>query len=302
MLKEAGLTAWPVLISTREYHNLNSDFPAVFFNHCIAAIKLGEKVIFMDPTAQTCAFGDLPADDQDRDVLAFKEDGYAILQTPLFGASHNLIKQNLQVSVNNDETIRARKSISTFGRYDQGQRYWLLFTPPELIKQTLTEKIQETSIGSILNSYRVQNLDDLGNPIVLSYDFKGPEYFIKGGNLRIAPQLTSVDTSLVAQDTRRFPIDFTILDAKETSVEITLPKNFTVRYLPDSIDEDSPWLRFKVEYAYKDGKIFFTQTAEFKKNAVSTDDYGKFKAFFEGLGTKIKQRIILEKATGNGAH
>jgi len=55
MLKEAGLTAWPVLIPTKECYNLDEDFPAVLFNHCIAALSLRNDVIFLDPTAETCS-------------------------------------------------------------------------------------------------------------------------------------------------------------------------------------------------------------------------------------------------------
>ena len=84
MLREAGLKAWPVLISTKEYYNLNHDLPAVFFNHSIACVQLKDKIVFLDPTCSTCSFGDLPASDQARQVLVFKEDNYEI-QNGKFG-------------------------------------------------------------------------------------------------------------------------------------------------------------------------------------------------------------------------
>jgi hypothetical protein len=65
--------------------------------------------------------------------------------------------------------------------------------------------------------------------------------------------------------------------------------------MPPSIAEDSPWLNFAVEYNRKNSKIYFTEKIESKKNIVSQADYPGFKAFFEGLAKKIKQRIILEK-------
>ena len=295
MLKEAGFLASPVLIPTKEDYNLNEDFPSVIFNHCIAAVSLKDKVVFLDPTAETCSFGDLPADDQARKVLIFKEDGYKIQDTPSYAAEHNLIKQNLKMRVNSDEAITAEKSVLTSGMYDQAQRFWLLYTAPVLIEEALKEKIQEVSIGSKLEKYNIENLADLNTPIVLSYTFKGPQYFTAAGKFRIMPQLSGLDTSLVAKDKRRYPIDFTILDMRETIFEIELPNNFVIKYMPESITEDNPWLKFTVEYNYKENKIYFRQKMELKKNTISEQDYPNFKTLFEGLAQKLKQRIILEK-------
>lgn len=296
MLKEAGFSAWPVLIPTRECYNLSADFPSALFNHCIAAVALNGQVVFMDPTAETCSFDDLPDGDQGRQVLVFKEDGYKIEPTPLYPAAHNLLKQYLNIKINPDETISAERSVSTAGIYEQAQRYWLLYTPPELVEETLKEKIQEVSIGSRLSQYRVKNLGDLNTPVGFSYTFAGPEYFTHAGALRIMPQLASLDTSLAAKDKRRYPVDFTVMDIKETVFEIELPPNFVVKYMPQSISEDNRWMKFSVQYLRENNKINFTQRVELKKKVIPEEDYAEFKSFFEGLAKKIKQRVILEKA------
>jgi len=296
MLREGGFTAWPVLIATKEYYNLNEYFPEVLFNHCIAAVSLKDKIVFLDPTAETCSFGDLPPGDQGRKVLIFKEDGYKIQDTPMYPAEHNLVKQSLSIKVNRDETIFAQRSISTFGFYDQAQRYWLVYTQPELIQEMLKEKIQDVSIGGKLNNYNIKNLESLNLPVVLDYAFQGPEYFTVAGNLRIMPQLAALDTSLVAKDKRKFAIDFGVLDTKETIFEIEIPKNFVLKYIPDNVTEDSHWLKFMVEYKYKNNKIYFGEKTQIKKDIVTQEEYPDFKIFFEGVAKKIKQRIVLERA------
>ncbi|MDP3732430.1 MAG: DUF3857 domain-containing protein [Candidatus Omnitrophota bacterium] len=295
MLREAGFTAWPVLIPTKDCYNLNEDFPSVVFDHCIAAVLLKNEIVFIDPTAETCSFGDLPADDQGRQVLIFKEDGYAIQKTPLYPAEHNLIKQHLKMKINGDETIAAEKSIFSYGVYDQAQRYWMLYTPPELIQESLKEKIQGISIGATLDSYNIKNLDDLNTPVILNYAFRGLEYLTVAGKTRITPQLSSLNTSLVAKAQRKYPIEFSVLDIKQTILEIEIPGNFVIKYMPASITEESPWLKFMVEYEQKNNKIYFTEKIELKRNLISQEDYPDFKTLFEGLAKKIKQRIILEK-------
>jgi hypothetical protein len=224
-----------------------------------------------------------------------KKDGYEIQDTPLFAAAHNLIKQSIVIEVNSDETITAQKSIFSHGIYDQAQRYWLLHTQPELIEQTLKEKIQDTSVGARLDSYNIKNLQDLNKPVILSYAFKGPEYFTVAGALRIMPQLASLDASLVAKEKRKYAIDFDILDSKELVFEIGIPDNFVVKYMPSDTTEDSPWIKFCARYTYKNNKVFFMQNTELKKRKISENEYPAFKEFFGSLVKKLKQRIIIEK-------
>lgn len=295
MLKEALIPGWPVLIATKDYYNLNEDFPSVMFNHAIAAVRLNDKTIFLDATAQTCSFADLPADDQARRVLLFKPEGYQIEETPAYPAEHNRVKQALLIKINMDESIFAEKTNLTFGVYDQAQRYWLLYTQPQLIREMLKEKVQDVSIGAKLSSYNIENLGDLNKPVVLSYAFNGPEYFTAAGALRILPQLAGIETSLVAKDSRKYAIDFGILDTKETLIEIEMPGNFTVKYIPESVNEESPWLKFTAEYKRDHNKLYLRQILQLKKSSIPADEYPEFKIFFENLAKNIKQRILLER-------
>jgi len=205
------------------------------------------------------------------------------------------MKQELKIKVNEDSSITAEKINYTYGIYDQAQRYWLLYTQPELIKETLKEKIQEVSIGGKLIQYKIKNLDDLNTPVVLSYNFSGSEYFTDAGPLRLLPQLSGIDTSLVASETRKYDIDFGILDTKEYLLEIDIPENFTVKYIPESVSRESPWMDYKLEYQCQGNKIKFKQSLELKKNTVLDSDYDAFKKFYEELGKVLKQRIVLER-------
>jgi tetratricopeptide (TPR) repeat protein len=295
MLREAGITAYPVLIPTKDAFGLREDFPSTMFNHCIAAVSLKDKVIFLDPTAETCSFGDLPAPDQGRKVLLFKEDSYAISQTPLFSAGHNLARQILKIRIDDDNSISAQKENFTYGVYDQAQRHWLLYTQPELIQEALKERIQDISIGSKLTSYRIENLDNLNLPVILSYAFKGPEYLISAGRLKIFPALTSLDSSVVAREKRRYPIDFGILDVKENNFEIVIPNGFVVKYMPESAIKECPWFKFSAEYTRHKNTLFLRQRTELKRSIVLAEEYPDFKKFFEGLAREIKQRIVLER-------
>lgn len=296
MLKQTGFKAYPVLIGTKDYFDLYEDFPSVLFDHCIAAVEMGQEIVFLDPTVEVCSFRDLPSDDQGRKILLFKEDDYKIETTPIYPSEHNSIKQNIDIRINKQEAIFARKRIFTYGYYDQLQRFWLIYTQPELIQQSLKEKIQEISIGAKLINYHIKNVDNLDKTVVLEYKFSGPEYWTTAGSLRILPQLaTPIDSSLVAKDRRSYPIDFDLLDNKEINFNIAFPSNFKVKYLPENVYIDRPWLELSVEYHFKDNIIYFREKICLKKRFILPSEYPEFKKFYLDLGKKIKQRVVLER-------
>ncbi len=295
MLKEAGINAYPVLIPTKDLVNLDEDFPFMYFNHAIAAIRLDKDLIFFDPTAETCAFRDLPEGDQDRRVLVIKEDALEIQKTPLYPEGHNISELDVNIEIKTDEGIFAKRNVVTSGAYAQGQRYWLKYTPPQFIHDALEARIQDFAIGAKLLNYDVKNLEDLSLPSNLTYEFQGNHFLTRSGPARIMPSLSGISTSLVSRETREYPIDMGIPGISRIKMAIKLPSNFSVRYLPSSVTKESKWLSFKNEYKVNDGVLYFMQQQSNKATEVAVEEYKEFKAFLEGLAKDIDQAVILEK-------
>ncbi|MCU0666334.1 MAG: DUF3857 domain-containing protein [Candidatus Omnitrophica bacterium] len=296
MLRLADLQAYPVLIPTEELYDLDKEFPSMIFNHAIAAVMLGKEMIFMDPTCEACSFADLPSADQGRNVLVFTPSEYTIVNTPLSEPQHNYLQQKLSIKINPDETITAKRTVVSSGVYAQAQRYWLWYTSPELIAQTLRGKIQGISIGAQLIDYKFQNLEDLSLPARLEYDFRGSEYLTLAGDMRILPQFASVDVSIVAQEKRMFDIQIGFLSQEDVELEVDIPKGFVVKYMPDCIKKESPWFDLDVQYKIQSNRIYFKQSSIVKQRKISQGQYGQFKKFIQDLAQAIKQRIVLEKA------
>jgi hypothetical protein len=99
----------------------------------------------------------------------------------------------------------------------------------------------------------------------------------------------------VAKSSRRYPIDLELLDSRQTEINLQLPPDFMVKYMPQDIAEDSPWLKFSCQYQRKGDKLFFRQESLAKKNRVAQAEYAAYKDFLERLAKKIKQRLVLER-------
>ncbi len=295
LLKEAGLKAYPVLIGTKDNFKLIEDFPMLLFNHAIAAVDIEGELIFLDPTAETTSFGDLPSDDQDRRVLVFLENRAEIVLTPDFKAEHNSLETMTTFNIKSDESIFAERSVLTEGFFDQGQRYHLRYTQPILFEEDLKEKVHSITPGGKLLNYKIENLDNLDKPIKLTYSFSGPELLTKAGQARVIPQLGDVDLSVVAKDSREFPIDFGSLSHKETRMSFKLPESLKVKFLPQTVKFNTKWLSYLNSYTQEDSRIVFRQNTTLKQKVISQSEYKFFKAALEQLSRKVRQCIVLER-------
>lgn len=295
LLKQAGLQAYPVLIGTKDNFKLQEDFPTLLFNHAIAAVKIGEELIFLDATAETASFGDLPVDDQGRKVLVFFDDRAEIALTPDFNPEHNRVVTETDFRIKEDETVLAERSVSTQGFYDQAQRYHLRYTQPIIVEEDLKEKVHSIVPGGKLLNYKIENLADMDKPIKLVYSFSGPEFLTSAGLARVIPQLGDLDLTVVAKDSRQYPIDFASLSQKETVMIFKLPDNLKVKFLPQTIKYNTKWASYLNSFALDNSTIIFRQISRIKQKVISQNEYKLFKASLEGLSQKIKQCIVLEK-------
>jgi hypothetical protein len=295
MLRAQGFKAYPVLIGTYDSLDLNKDFPSIAFNHCIAVVDFQGQWIFMDPTGETVTFGDLPAMDQDRLVFAVLDDGYKIISTPVFSAEKNSSHITMDIKINPDESIYSKRRVETGGIVQQGQRYWLKFTKPKLIEETLKGAASGIATGARLINYQIENVQDLDKDIILEYEFQAPEFLTKVGKSRLIPQLGGIDAGVVIKEERIYPLEYAVGAETITNITISIPSNFIVEYLPQNVKVDSPWIDFENIYTKNRGRVSFYERYKLKKRFISQDEYKEYKELIEDIARKTNQNIMLEE-------
>lgn len=295
MLRCSGISAHPVLIGTKGCWVLDEEFPVLTFNHAIVEAEVDGKTVFLDPTAETASFGDLPTSDQDRKVLVFYERGGKIEKTPLYPSEHNRVSKIMEIKIHNDETISGTREIKTFGMYDQGQRAWLKYTKPILVQEELKEKINTITPGGELVNYGISNVEDLNQPVEIRMEFLGPKLLTRAGRDRLLPKFGSLSASLVSREKRNFPIDVQALYENMTKIRVELPSHLMVKFLPPAIVEDTPWFTYIYDYTFSERFIDFEERLIYKKISVSVEEYKGFKEICEELTRQTDNQVILQE-------
>jgi len=292
MLREARIKAYPVLIGTRGTFGLSEDFPELVFNHAIAACVIDGKIIFMDPTAETTPFGELPWGDQGRKVLVFFEDAWKIMETPEFESSENRVVKEMNISVGDEEKITVQRNVYTYGIYDHGQRYWLKYTKPVKIKEELQKKITSITPGARLLLHEVSGYENLKENCALKMSFEGENYFKKAGNFRILPQWGGVDTDIVSKVSRKYPLEKSFPSETDIKNTISLPAGFSAEFIPEEITEDNRWFSYVRKFTVSGNVLSYEEKTKDKGIPVACADYAKYREKIMALDKKARSQLI----------
>jgi hypothetical protein len=295
LFREAGLKAYPVLIPTRSAYNLDPKRAASYFNHAIACVELAGEIIFMDPTASTTSFKDLPTSDQNRNVLIFFEDRYRIMTTPIIG--DNSLNIKMVIDIDEKEEARIQRSVTTHGYFASSQRYYLRYTQPQLIADNLREKMKSLASLSKLADFDIENADLLDQDPALRYAFSAYNLLSKVRKLRIVPVLGEeiIDTSWINRDVRSWPLYLNSPHQITIEAWISLPENLGIQYMPEDLEIKSRWLDFSLTCKEKGDTLLFTERLQTKEELVSEADYLEFKSLIEEILQSLKQQIVLKE-------
>ena len=149
-LRQAGITAYPVLIMTRDAGWTDPSFPTSTFNHVITVAVESSDTLWMDPTCEQCSCGDIPDSDEDTHVLVVTDDSGVLVKTPASWPEENSLRRTSRVHVSSGgiPTLNSRWEAS--GNAGVELSYSLLRNDPEerteFFKNQLTRAVRHWSV------------------------------------------------------------------------------------------------------------------------------------------------------------
>jgi len=294
MYKAAGIPAYYALIGTREMGKLEKDIPMSQFNHAIVLSKIDSRLIWLDPTAETASFGEIPGADQEKLALVFFPDNARFIRVPLKRPEDNMMKTEMVIDINPDASIDVKMKIKTSGATDMNTRSFKYLKPARR-KQIVQNWINSIAPGARLKDYNFSNLDDLNIPVELNITFSAPEYLKRAGDVWLftIPGI-QMEAGLVGKEERNYPVVFSTTSLSVDKVEIHLPPQFEVQFVPQGLELELPYVLFKSSYKVSDCTIFYEGVLRRSESKIDTSCYREYKNFMERISRESQQQIIIK--------
>lgn len=293
MLRYANLDANPVLVSTKS-HGIPLFPTRNGFNYVIASVTLPKGTILLDATNRDAEIGVLKSEIINGDGRLIKKDGvsgWVSLRSLVPAVKSSMINVEIQP----DLSIKGKTQNRFTGNFAFQYRSKYKNLNPEAKLKTLEESLKQTELSEI----SFENLDKLGEPVALEYNFETLDGIEEvAGKLYFSPLvfMKTVENPFKL-DTRQYPIDFGFPKKDRYIVNIALPAGYQVESLPENVvynlGENQGTYRYLISQI--GDKLQLSVELAINDSFIGADNYGNLKKFFELMVTKENEKVVLSK-------
>lgn len=294
LLREAGIDANPVILSTRENGKPFKDYPFLRqYNHTIAQIDLNGKTMLLD-----C--GNINRPPGIIRTVALNDRGYVIKKKE-FKWIDIVPSTSSQVSIANvelSEDGRLKGTINTKftgilaseKRFETGRD-----ETAEVLKKVIAKRTPDWVIDSIV----FKNLKDSREPLLenfyLTINNVGQ---VNDDFIYVKPTLQSGWEKNPFKSPKRFyPVEFPYANNEQYILNMKIPKGYKVEEMPKQINLTLPPDdgRFQYLISQRDNVVNLVVKINLKRTVFSPDSYEYLKRFFDDIAAKLDEQIVLKK-------
>ena len=294
MLREAGLNANPVLVSSRGngiplYPTFNG------FDYLISIVQFPDNsYVLLDATEPYSLPNVLPVRALNWDGRLVTKDGnssWIKLSSTNYATEENMI----MAKITDDLTIEglARTKFENLNALNFRRNY------NHIKEDELIEKYEEDNKVEVEN-FKISNKEELGQPVARIVQFLSEDLIEAINNkVYIEPLLFLTQRKNPFKlDERKFPVDFGTAWKDINRVSLDIPEGYTVESLPETmaiaLPENVGVFKYQVQQAGNKIKVFCS--LEFNSPIIPAQYYAYLKDFYGKLVKKESEKIVLVKA------
>ncbi|HET6768495.1 MAG TPA: DUF3857 domain-containing protein [Chitinophagaceae bacterium] len=296
LLKDAGLNAKPILVSTHDHGLINiANAGTGEFNKVLAWVAIGQNTYVLDATDKECPVNLIPPD-----VLA--TEGLVISKYETFEWGwENLWKDNLayknlvvlQGHIEKDGRLTGEATVSS-SDYARLSR----IAAARKGKKEFTEKyFSPNNPGITIDSIALENLDADSLPLVQKVYFN-QQLSSSGDYQHFSVNLfTGLEKNLFVADQRISDVFFGMLQNHNLVGYIDIPEDYQFEELPKNIKmimPDTSIIITRISQA-NENRLNMRVTLEFKKPFYTAGEYEGFREFYKKLFELLNEQFVIRK-------
>jgi len=297
LLRNSGLDASPILISTKDHGPITKAFPLLSqFNQLIASVTVDGNTYFLDAANDSYPFGILPLSDLATAGFKIDQKSFVWIDIPIA----EKYRTDSYIKIDLSDTLA-----STMYSRTQYDGYAAVTMRRSLKKANNDEMFVRKLIRSdgfdwTLDSLSIQNRNDIQKPIVFTC------YFHRNDSNLVAKDrifLNSVSRSSFEHNpftapTRILPIDLNYPFEENMVVVYKLPKGFVVKDKPERSDYTLPNGKGSAHFMASTSGVFLNTKFSFTiTNALfSPNEYPTLQQFFNFISQEQDRVYVFEKS------
>jgi Domain of Unknown Function with PDB structure (DUF3857)/Transglutaminase-like superfamily len=201
-----------------------------FIHFSSTAVNVNGRWRYFDPGSIFAPYGTLPWYEEDTAVLLLGYKDYITTETPMSGVDKSVARRTGKFKLLEDGTLEGTVKIEYTGQLSYAAKIDNYDKSGSKQEEMLKEEIKKQMSTAEVSSISVENVTDPEKPFVYQYKIRVPNYASKTGKrLFLQPGFFTYGLNpRFSTATRKYDIYFHFPWSEEDSVEIELPKGFTL--------------------------------------------------------------------------
>ncbi|MBF9236823.1 DUF3857 domain-containing protein [Hymenobacter sp. BT683] len=297
-LRNAGLAAHPLMLSTRDHGRVNQALPMLDrFNYVVALVPLADgKDLLVDATEPLLPCGVLPE-------RCLNQTGRLITQKASEGRWVDLAPSQRYVHYQQvNMTLDAQGGLTGKVHEEHGG-YSGVDARKELSQQGEKKYfagLTSQHTGWTLPKFTVANRENVDKPLAMDYEFTQPaDDNTTAGTLYLCPLRDfGTEQNPFRHDDRLFPVDFGALQDETTMVTLTLPAGYELAETPKPAVVEMPDGGGRFLYsvtATTPGVVQLTSRLSLRKTMYVAEEYVHLREFYRLMLAKQGEKLVIKK-------
>ena len=297
-LRNAGIPAHPLLLSTRDHGRVNQLLPLLNkFNYVVALVPLADgKDLLVDATEPLLPSGVLPErclNQTGRLIMPKSEEGRWVNLKP---AQNHVHYQQVAMTLDAQGGLSG-KVHEEHGGYAGVEARRELTALGE--KKYLTELVRPHS-GWAVPKLTVAQRENVAQPLALEYEFSRPaDDNTTASTLYVSPlREFSSEQNPFRHDNRQFPVDFGTPQDETLMVSLTLPAGYELAEVPKPAAIELPNDGGRFLYSVQPtapGQVQLISRLNLRKPMYGADEYAALREFYRLMLEKQGEKLVIKK-------
>ncbi len=295
LLREAGIQASPVLLSTRQHGKVHVTYPLLSqFNHLIACAQIDGKELLLDATDRMRPYQLLADDDLNENAFLLDKEKPRWVQTKANSPTRQTT--SVEVDLNDPAKPLYRFSVRYEGYLALDKR---LQFAKKGNKALANEVISNENQDFKLINAKVEHADDPDEALLATLSYQPEE----GGQAQPSmvyfnPVLLNEFTENPFKQEQRFlPVELDYPQTRTYILNLKVPAGYQVQEMPKSVLMKFPGelAEFRYQVNRQNDLIQLLTTVNFKSSVIPSEYYDHLREFYDQIISKYREAIVFKK-------
>ncbi len=294
MLREAGLEASPVILSTRENGVVNTvNQPNISkFNYVIALVKVADKQLLLDATEPMANPNLLPIRclNGEGRLVNLKDSRWV----PLSPAGKVAEMYYSQLTIGNNNSLKGRMQLSSSGYAALNHRKDIAKKGEKLYIEEIKSRAENLEV----EKFKVQNSTSPDEALKVELDINNPGQGQQANIIYLSPFQNQVDKiNPFKLESRIYPVDFAAPIEQTFVFNYTIPEGYKLDEQPKNAIVTLPGDKCKFIYSINSSGNTINCMSKINVNNpnFNSEEYLLLKEFFDQVIAKHSEQIVLKK-------